>query len=142
MEPLELLDHLDELGITITTSVDNQVTRLVVDAPRDAITPELADDIRHHRDLIVATVIGRRTGYALAPCTSCGGLSMVQVARNKRPKTKSSPWPTCRTTPRCGGHHVPRYADTARVADRPNIAEASPPPRAGKARLLGPVMQW
>jgi hypothetical protein len=92
----------------VTLSID-PAGRLATDAPRGAITDEIAYAIRTHRDLIFAAVMGRRTGHALGPCTKCGEESMVNINRTT--------WPCCRMTPGCQGRHRPGHTSTEKEGD-------------------------
>ena len=62
MSPLAIFDRLTELGAVAYVSSG----RLRIDAPTGAVTPDLAAAIKANRDTLVAAVIGRATGHALA----------------------------------------------------------------------------
>ncbi len=94
----ELLAALEQRGIHLTV---DQAGRLSTDAPRGAITDDIAIAVRSHRDLIVAALIGRRTGHAFGRCTTCAEESMVAIDRTT--------WPRCRMTPGCQGRHQPGH---------------------------------
>lgn len=92
---------------------------------------ELGPVIAEHRALLVAHLLGRRTGHALAPCTTCNQVSMTAVKRGT--------WPACRLTPGCNGRHQPRPADLARLTNAPRPpAQATPDRRPATRRLAGP----
>ena len=126
MSPLAIFDRLADLGAV--TYVSNG--RLRIDAPTGAVTPELAEAIKANRDTLVAAVIGRATGHALAPCTTCGDVSMVSIDRDDK-------GPACRMTPGCDGRHEPRAADLPAIKKVPRPKQAAPPRNHGKARKLG-----
>jgi hypothetical protein len=78
--------------------------RLTVNAPRGAVTADLAEDIRTHRDLIVWTLLGRITGHQWCPCDACGQAVLLDPQPRRARKLV---WPKCRLTLRCPG----RYTD-------------------------------
>jgi len=108
----QLIAHLEALGIQLDIDTEG---RLVTSAPRGAITADLADVIGTNRELIVAVVIGRRTGHAFGPCTTCAEESMVNLNRTT--------WPACRMTPGCKGRHQPGQV---RDASRDNPTHRRP----------------
>ena len=126
MSPLAIFDRLADLGAV--TYVSNG--RLRIDAPTGAVTPELAEAIKANRDTLVAAVIGRATGHALAPCTTCSEVSMVSAAPTGK-------WQACRMTPGCDGRHEPRRVDLELVTKRTQPKQAAPPRKTSKARKLG-----
>jgi hypothetical protein len=113
--------------------LDVVASRLRVDAPTGAITDDVAARIRQHRDILIAAVIGRGTGHALAPCTACGRESMTNLA--------NTTWPRCRLTPGCEGRHEPRPAELASITTRKRIKQATPPPRPTKQRTTQPIAE-
>jgi hypothetical protein len=129
MHVLDVLDQLDAAHVTLSVTGG----RLIVDAPPDAITDDLATAVREHRDLIVAIVLGRATGHAPGVCSTCGELSMVHASRNP---------PTCRLTFGCEGRHQPRPVDLARVTRRKPPAEAEPPSKPSHKRYFGTWPTW
>jgi hypothetical protein len=126
LSPLAIFDRLTELGAVAYVSSG----RLRIDAPTGAVTPDLAAAIKANRDTLVAAVIGRATGHALAPCTTCGDVSMVSIDRDGK-------GPTCRMTPGCDGRHEPRAADLPAIKKVPRPKQATPPRKTSKARKLG-----
>ena len=127
MSALDVLDRLAAVGAVVFVANG----RLRVDAPTGAVTPELADEIKANRDTVLAAIHGRSTGHALAPCTSCSEVSMVNIDR-------SGKGPACRMTPGCDGRHEPRPIDLPTIKRVPRPKQAAPPPNQGKARKLGP----
>lgn len=89
---LELLDELARRGVAIDVDPDG---RLITDAPRGALDDDLAAQVRIHRDLVVWTVVGRRTGHRWLSCDTCNSAQMVRPERNGKP---------CAMTARCKGH--------------------------------------
>ena len=150
---LELLDQLDARDVVLTlTAGPGPGPTLQTDAPRGAITTDVADALGRHRDMLVAVLLGRMTGHAPGPCTICGEVSMVAITQpNGKPRTL---WPTCRFTSSCTtsatdahrlddpGRHVPRPVDIARTAHVPPPTQAKPPPTGNKKRLLGAWAEW
>ncbi|CAN5734641.1 hypothetical protein BH24DEI2_BH24DEI2_19670 [soil metagenome] len=146
---LGLIDELDARGIIL--DVDH--AKLRTDAPTGAIDAELAASIRHHRDMLVHVVVGRRTGHAPAPCNICGQVSMVAVLTSAgKPRNT---WSRCRYSLDCTttavdpnrranpGRHIPRTCDSARVDPVAPPAEARPPAKPTKQRFIaGPRPAW
>ncbi len=130
MNTLELLDRLQVLGAHVAIAGE----RVHVDAPAGALDDTLRTALRDHKVLIRAVLIGRGTGHALSPCSACGELSMVNVARPTMP--------TCRLTPGCEGRHQPRPADVPGITNRGVPKQAAPPRRTSKSRLLGDRAAW
>lgn len=100
MNPLDVLDDLARLGARLGVADG----RLTIDAPAGAVTAEHLDAVRLDRELVVAVVLGWRTGHRLIPCNICGHASMVNL--------NAETWPTCRLTPGCGGRHAPAEPTT------------------------------
>ncbi len=145
MELLDLLDALDAHAVTL--QLDGN--RMRATGPRSAIDL-LADDLRLHRDLLHAHLVGIATGHLLAFCEDCQAPTITAA---KAPGgTQRTTWPTCRHRPGCGGRnqngapmsrHVPRPQDVTGRRDSPAPPPARrPPPKAPKARLLGPRPPW
>lgn len=150
---LELLDQLDERGVDLSlTAGPGPGPLLRTDAPRGAITTEVADALGRHRSMVIAVLLGRLTGHAPGPCTTCGEISMVAILTSAG-KPRAS-WPTCRFTSSCTngashptrgdvpGRHVPRPTDIERTARVAPPAQAKPPPTTDKRRLLGSWPEW
>jgi hypothetical protein len=145
MELLDLLDHLDAHGVALELNGD----RIKALGPRDAIEA-VGDDLRAHRDLLRAHLIGVATGHLLAFCEECHAPTLT--AAKKPDGSDRETWPTCRDRPGCGGRtqhgtavarHRPRPCDLAARRDSPAPPPARrPPPALPKARLLGPPAQW
>lgn len=94
-----LLRVLDDRGIRFTIDADQQ---LRVDAPADAMVPEIRMQIRRYREQLIWTVIARGTGHAWAPCNACGEAILLDPA----PRIAGDlVWPMCRLTPGCKGRH-------------------------------------
>jgi hypothetical protein len=92
----ELLDRLH--GSDVELDVDPE-GGLVVDAPDELLDdPAVLTAVRAHRELLAASVVGRRTGHGIGVCTHCGTGSLTHY----RPASK---FPTCRLTPGCPGRH-------------------------------------
>lgn len=98
------LAELARRDVTLSLTPDG---RLHTDAPRGAITAELADAIHAHKWLLVWAVTGRRAcqitasrtvQHRWAPCTACGREAMVATP---------GPSPKCRMTFGCSGRHTP-----------------------------------
>lgn len=138
---LELIDDLDASGVQLDLRAGNGPgPELVTRAPVGAITDDLAAGIRTHRDLVVAIILGRRTGHSPAPCTTCSAISMVAVRTPKNEPRKV--WPTCRFDPRCNGRHQPRDVDLDRTAHRPPPTTKAPPATVSRQRLYGKWPSW
>ncbi|HXH56558.1 hypothetical protein [Iamia sp.] len=121
----DLLDALDDGPVDL----DLIAGRLRLTGP-PGTRAELGPAIARHRALLIAHLGGRRTGHALAPCTTCNQVSMTAVKRGS--------WPACRMTPGCTGRHQPRPADLARLATAPRPpAQATPDRRPATKRLAG-----
>lgn len=135
MDLHELLDHLDASGARLTESEH----RLALDGP-SSVRADLSvlAVIGANRDLLLAHVLGARTGHALGRCTECGAMSLTHY----RPASK---YPPCRLTPACPGRHEPRPVDVAqltarRAPARPKVGGESENPPTN--RLLGPRPAW
>ena len=110
---LDLITELKRRGVYLDVVATDDGVRLQTDAPPGAVTPELAEGVRTHRNPLVAIILGRRTGHLPAPCSKCGEISMVSTTTPAgRPR---STWPPCRLTPGCDGRHRP-LADRKRAA--------------------------
>jgi len=150
---LELLDHLDDRAVMLSlTAGPGPGPLLRTDAPRGAITGDVAQALTAHRDLIVAVLLGRMTGHAPGACTVCSEISMVAILTPAgKPRTV---WPPCRFSSSCTnsavdarrlddpGRHVPRPVDTDRTTNVPPPPQAKPPPTVNKRRLLGSWPEW
>ena len=86
----------------------NDRRELVVHGRPDAA---LAERIVACAQLLVWEVTARETGHGWAACDHCGKALLTAA---KRPKSK--PWPRCRMTPRCEGHHRPPAPPDTRAA--------------------------
>lgn len=141
---LELLDQLDARDIHVDVIAGpGPGPSLRTDAPAGSIDDDLGAAIRHHRDMLIAVVLGRRTGHAPGPCTICGRISMVNTSSSDgKPRTT---WPACRYSSACStsaGRHIPRDADIARTTPCAPPPEKRPPARPAHKRLLGPRPAW
>lgn len=145
MKLLDLLDHLDDHGVALELHGD----RIRATGPRHAIEA-VSDDLRAHRDLLHAHLVGVYTGHLLAFCEECNAPTVTAV---KKPGGgERTTWPTCRDRPGCGGR-TQHSAPKARCHPRPvdldarGDAPAPPtatrqPPKADRSRLLGPHPPW
>lgn len=145
MDLLDLLDALDEHGVTL------QLTgaTFAAEGPRSALDA-LSGDLRAHRDLLHAHLVGVATGHLLAFCETCNAPTITNVKTSSGSVRET--WPPCRHTPGCGGRnqhgtakarHRPRPADLdARQGCPSPPAAAKPPPRVPTSRLLGPRPPW
>lgn len=125
---LELLDTLDERGVIIDLDPDG---RLQTDAAAGIIDDELAMQIRRHRDLLVWTVIGRRSGHVWCACDHCG----QAVLLDPQPRhTGKWAWPRCYMTPDCAGRHNRCSCGGCRA--NPGELDPIDPDAAAVARLL------
>jgi len=142
---LDLLNAIDDAGITLT--LDGGAFK--VGGPRHAMDA-LRADIKTHRDLLHAHLVGIATGYLLAFCETCQAPTITAA---KAPGgTQRTTWPTCRSHPGCGGRnqhgtptsrHLPRPKDLTARRDSPAPPPARrPPPKTRKTRLLGPRPPW
>jgi hypothetical protein len=66
MDLLDLLDHLDAHAVTLRLDGN----RIRAAGPHSAVDL-LADDLRRHRDLLHAHLVGIATGHLLAFCEEC-----------------------------------------------------------------------
>ncbi len=130
MNTLELLDQLQALGVHVAIAGE----RVHVDAPAGALDDELRQQLRDEKVLIRSVLIGRGTGHALSPCSACGQLSMVNIARKTMP--------SCRLTPGCDGRHEPRHTDVPTITNRGVPKQAAPPRSKSKSRILGEYAAW
>ena len=141
----ELLDHLDDLAVTLTLTE----TGIRATGPSAAIAA-LSADLRLHRDLLHAHLVGVGTGHTLAFCEECKAPTITAV-KTTAGKSRDT-WPTCRDTPGCGGRnqhgtalarHRPRPADLAARTNCPAPPSTPrPPAKVDKRRLLGPRPPW
>jgi hypothetical protein len=148
---LELLDQLDASDVHLNVTTTPSGVALRTDAPAGAIDNVLADAIRMHKNMVIAVVIGRRTGHAPGPCTRCGEVSLVTICTSDgRPRTR---WPRCRFSVDCANHvdvagnnapgrHIPRPADIDRTRPIPPPAEAQPPAALPHKRWARPWPTW
>ena len=147
--PMNLLDTLDLLDVRgVTLRLDGH--RIKAAGPPDAIDA-LSDDLRQHRDLLHAHVLGVASGHLLAFCDECGEATITAVKDSSgRPRSSHDEddgyydrWPHCRMTPGCSGRHHPRPADLAARANCPAPPSTPrPPAKVDKRRLLGPRPPW
>lgn len=145
MELLDLLDHLDAHNVALELNGAG----LKAVGSRPAVL-EVADELRQHRDLLHADLVGVVTGHLLAFCDTCGAPTITSVKTSSGSARET--WPACRDTPGCGGRtqhgaaiarHRPRPCDIAARANcPPPPARPAPPPKVPKSRLLGPRPPW
>jgi hypothetical protein len=134
----DVLDQLAVLGVTIGVSGNGKFTTTT--KTPGTIDRDLAAGIRAHRELLAHVALGRRTGHALAPCSSCTEASMVAVSTSDGKARKT--WPTCRMTPGCDGRHEPRPADLTTIDYVEQPAQSQPPKKNSKKRFLGEWPAW
>lgn len=142
---LDLLDALDDNGVTL--HLDGAGLKAV--GPRPAVL-EVADELRQHRDLLHAHLVGVVTGHVLAFCEGCHAPTVTSVKTSSG--SARGTWPACRDRPGCGGRnqhgtalarHLPRPCDLAARANCPAPPSRPAPPRkVAKSRLLGPPAPW
>lgn len=135
MDLHQLLDHLDHHHVRLHVGAG----RLHLIGPaRIATDPEVGAAITEHKTLLMAHIIGTRTGHTIGFCTTCN----AAVITHYRPSGKA---PTCRLTPGCDGRHQPRPADVSRLAaiGAPSAPkQAAPPRRPATKFLLGSRPPW
>jgi hypothetical protein len=100
---LAVLERLNHAGVRLAV---NDTGRLHTSAPPGAVTQELAGLIRRHHDLLVWTVVGRRTGHHWVPCDRCGQSVVLHPPSHSDGNSKQV-WPRCYLTPGCQGRHRP-----------------------------------
>jgi hypothetical protein len=99
-DPLETLEFLDELGVTVVLDdVSGELRARPV--PVSALGREL---ITSNRALLHAVLHGASTGHEWARCDFCGEGRMVQSGRAAR----------CAMTPGCEGSHDARQKEMSR----------------------------
>lgn len=146
MDLHDLLDAVDHHHVELELGPDR---RIRARGPRAALA-ELGPTIRTNHVLLVAHLLGVVTGHVLAFCEGCNAPTITSVKTSSGSKRES--WPACRMTPGCGGRnqhgtaaarHLPRPCDlAARAGCPPPPSRPTPPPKAVKARLLGPPAPW
>lgn len=140
MRLLDLLDRLDETGVTLTMH-RGQIRAAGTRGSIAIVGPAITE----HRDLLAAHLAGIHTGHLLAFCEGCGAPTMT-AAKTPAGKHRDN-WPRCRDTPACGGRtqhgasvnrHTPRPVDLERWANcPPPPPQPRPPANATTNRYTG-----
>ena len=122
--PVDLIERIRERP---------DIVYYVLELPVPRVDPH-ADTWRHLEQ------VGAGTGHVLARCTTCRRPSLVAALASTGKNRKT--WPTCRMTPGCDGRHQASVDQLETVEQIPPPAQAKPPPRPDRRRLLGPVEPW
>lgn len=93
MTLIELLDHLDAVGIRLLRHPDGHA---IARGPQGALTGELVAQMQTFKAELAWLVWARPHGHTWAECDTCG--APVLTRRDDQP---------CRMTPKCEGRHVP-----------------------------------
>jgi hypothetical protein len=132
MDLLELLDHLDAEGVELSLVSTPEGVRVRTRGRR--LDGNIAAAMTEHRIMVANTLIGRQTGHAPAPCSTCGAVSFVAV-RGPNGQRRNT-WPQCRMTPGCAGRHEPRPIDGERTRRVSPPAQAALPRKRSKQRTI------
>ena len=95
MGVLDILTALDLVGAKLDIHPTDR-TRTVINASLGTVDADLLAGVREQRALVLATVVGRRSGHVFAACTTCGEVTMVRASSPRAERSPTDPRPNGR----------------------------------------------